>query len=149
LRTAVRLKCAARVAALKSGMTFVIFDVTRTRITLPQWGNPSLLRCGNAVLMLAFAMAQPVLAQEGPPDNARRVTEKAVPVYPELARRLNLEGVVKLRVTVAPDGAVKQSEVVGGNPVLAKAAQDAVRKWRWATAAQETKEEVQLNFHPK
>jgi hypothetical protein len=44
---------------------------------------------------------------------------------------------------------VKQSEVLGGNPVLAKAAQDAIRKWRWAAAAQETREEVQLNFHPK
>jgi TonB family protein len=94
-------------------------------------------------------MAQPVLAQEESLAGVRRLTEKSLPVYPELARRLSLEGVVKLRVTVAPDGAVKQSEVLGGNPVLAKAAQDAVRKWRWAAAAQETKEEVQLNFHPK
>ena len=108
-----------------------------------------MLRYGIAVLILAFTLAQTVLAQEGSPVGVRRVTEKSAPVYPELARKLSLVGVVKLRITVAPDGAVNQSEVLGGNPVLAKAAQDAVRKWRWAAAAQETREEVQLNFHPK
>lgn len=89
------------------------------------------------------------MAQEGTAVGGRRVTEKAAPVYPELARRLNLEGTVKLQVTVAPDGAVKHSEVLGGNPVLAKAAQDAVRKWRWVAAPQETKEQVQLIFRPQ
>jgi len=62
---------------------------------------------------------------------------------------LNLEGLVKLRVTVAPEGSVKASEVVGGNPVLAKAAQDAVARWKWAAAPRETREIVELRFHPK
>ena len=107
------------------------------------------MRSWIAVLILACSMAPAVLAQEGTPNGGRRVMERAAPAYPELARKLDLEGTVKLRVTVAPDGAVTQSEVEGGNPVLAKAAQDAVRKWRWAAAPQETKEQVQLNFHPK
>ncbi len=88
------------------------------------------------------------MAQEGTAVGSRRVTERSLPAYPELARRLGLKGTVKLQVTVAPDGAVKQSEVLGGNLVLAKAAQDAVRKWRWVAAPQETKEQVQLIFHP-
>ena len=89
-----------------------------------------MLRNWITASVLAFSMAPAVMAQDGTTDGGRRVTERAAPVYPELARRLNLEGVVKLRVTVSPDGAFKQSEVLGGNPVLAKAAQDAVRKWR-------------------
>lgn len=109
----------------------------------------SLLRYWMAVLILSFSMAQLGLAQEGNPDSGRRVKERSAPVYPELARRLNLAGMVKLRVTVAPDGAPRESEVLGGNPVLVKAAQDAVKKWRWTAAAQESKEEVQLNFHSK
>jgi hypothetical protein len=32
--------------------------------------------------------------------------------------------------------------------LLAKAAIDAIEKWKWAPAAQETKELVELNFHP-
>ena len=100
-------------------------------------------------MILAFSMAPAVMAQDGTAVGGRRVMERAAPVYPELARRLGLQGTVKLQVTVGPDGAVKQSEVLGGNPVLAKAAQDAVRKWRWAAAPQETKEQVQLNFRPK
>jgi len=64
------------------------------------------------------------MAQEGTAVGGRRLMEKVAPVYPALARRLNLEGVVKLRVTVSPDGAFKQSEVVGGNPVLAKPAEE-------------------------
>lgn len=94
-------------------------------------------------------MVQGILGQEGSPASARRVMEKAAASYPELARKMNLAGTVKLRVSVAPDGTVKQSEVLGGNPVLAKAAQDTVRKWKWAPAPQETKEPVELNFHPK
>ena len=101
-----------------------------------------------AVTVLACAVAHPIiLAQET--ESLRRISDKVVPAYPELARNLNLKGMVKLRVTVMPDGVVKQTEVLGGNPLLAKAAQDAVKKWKWAPASQETKELVDLNFHPK
>lgn len=62
---------------------------------------------------------------------------------------MNLAGLVRLRVTVAPDGAAKGIEVLGGNPVLAKAAQDAVARWKWAPAPHETKETVELRFHPR
>ena len=102
-----------------------------------------------AILAFAASTALFTFGQEETLASVRRVTERSVPAYPDLARKLNLVGVVKLRVTVAPDGVVIQSEVLGGNPVLAKSAQDAVRKWRWASASKETEEEVLLNFHPK
>ena len=71
------------------------------------------------------------------------------PTYPELARRTNLRGVVKLVVVVAPDGKVTSTEVVGGNPVLVQAAVDAVRKWRYEVAAQQTHRVVELRFGPR
>ena len=109
---------------------------------------PVRMRPWIAIIVLVCSVACPMVsAQEA--DSLRRISDKVTPVYPELARNLNLKGIVKLRVTVMPDGAVKQSEVLGGNPLLAKAAQDAVKKWKWAPAAQETKEVVELNFHPK
>jgi len=89
---------------------------------------------------LAFAQAQ----QEG----TRKLTSSKPPVYPSLARGMNLEGSVKLRVTVSPSGTAKSTEVLGGNAVFSKAAQDAVATWKWAPAPQETQIVVNLAFHP-
>lgn len=88
-------------------------------------------------------------AQDQADDSVRRVTQQVAPAYPDLARKLNLQGTVRLRVTVAQDGAARTAEVLGGNPVLVKAAQDAVMRWKWAPAAGETKEVIELRFHPR
>jgi hypothetical protein len=37
---------------------------------------------------------------------------------------------------------------MGGSPVLVKAAVDAIEKWKWAPAPQETKELIELTFQP-
>jgi TonB family protein len=87
----------------------------------------------------------PALAQQ--PEGLRKVLDKVTPQYPELARTLGLAGTVKLAVTVAPSGSVKSVRPIGGNPVLLKAAQDAVHKWKWAPAPQESQELVDLRFH--
>ena len=82
------------------------------------------------------------------PEDERKVTNRVVPTYPELAKAMNLEGNVKLRVTVAPNGTAKVVEAVGGSPLLVKAAQDAVYKWKWSPLPHETKELIELRFHP-
>jgi TonB family protein len=88
----------------------------------------------------------PVLAQQ--PEGLRKVLDKVTPQYPELARTLHLAGTVKLAVIVAPNGSVKSVRPIGGNPVLLKAAEDAIGKWKWAPAPQESQELVDLRFHP-
>ena len=60
-----------------------------------------------------------------------RATMKVEPVYPELARKLNISGTVRVRIAVAPNGAVTDAKAVGGHPVLVNAAVDAARKWRF------------------
>jgi TonB family protein len=89
----------------------------------------------------------PALAQQ--PVGQRKILNKTMPNYPEFARRMNLAGTVKLAVTVAPNGSVKSVQTVGGNPVLLRAAEDAIYRWKWAPAAQDSKELVQLNMHPE
>ena len=71
------------------------------------------------------------------------------PAYPDLARRLQMSGVVKLSATVAPDGSVKSTKPVGGHPVLVNAAQDAVRNWKFTPAPDETRELIELRFSPR
>jgi len=60
---------------------------------------------------------------------------------------MNLGGTVKVLAVVAADGNVKSVEPVGGSPVLIKAAQDAVAKWKFAPGA-ESKEPIELHFTP-
>ena len=89
------------------------------------------------------------LAQQEEVDATRKIVSRVVPNYPELARKMGLQGTVKLQVTVAPDGTAKFVEILGGHPVLAKAAENGVYKWRWIPAQRESKELVELRFHPE
>jgi TonB family protein len=97
---------------------------------------------GVIVLSPAFSLAQEQ------PEGKRTVVDKVIPVYPDLARRAQIHGTVRVGVVVTPSGKAKFIQVIGGNPLLAKAAVDAIEKWKWAPASQETKELVELNFHP-
>lgn len=79
----------------------------------------------------------------------RKAKLKVAPVYPELARRMNITGVVKVQVTVAPNGSIKNAKLVGGHPVLASAALDAVKKWRFETGPEDSTGIVEFRFDPK
>jgi TonB family protein len=76
----------------------------------------------------------------------RKVTAKVQPKYPALARQLKLSGKVRVEVIVSPDGRVKSTRILGGNPLLADAALDAIRMWRYETGAKETTELVEIEF---
>jgi TonB family protein len=68
------------------------------------------------------------------PPKERLVPElifKVVPVYPPSARKELIWGDVLLDVALKEDGAVVQTSVIDGNPLLAKAAISAVKKWRY------------------
>jgi TonB family protein len=86
--------------------------------------------------------------QEAQGELVRRAKSKVAPVYPELARKLNLTGTVKVEVVVAPNGVVKDAKVVGGHPVLATAALEAARKWRFEPTALESTGVVDFKFEP-
>jgi TonB family protein len=76
----------------------------------------------------------------------RKVASRVTPVYPELAKKMHIRGTVKVEAIVRPNGQVKSTRLLGGNPVLVTAALDAVSKWKFETAQNETTEVVQLTF---
>jgi TonB family protein len=84
--------------------------------------------------------------QDSQSEIVRRAKTKVWPVYPDLARKMNLAGTVKVAVIVAPNGTVKEAKVVGGHPVLAGAALDAVKKWKFEPASVETSGVVDFKF---
>lgn len=86
----------------------------------------------------------PVHAQ----DSDRKIKSKVNPEYPEIARKMALTGTVKLQIVVAPNGTVKDTKVIGGHPILVNAAVDAVKKWRFESAPEETIKMVEFKFDP-
>jgi TonB family protein len=78
----------------------------------------------------------------------RKVKSRVAPAYPDLARRMNITGVVKVQITVAPNGTIKNAKLVGGHPVLANAALDAVKKWHFEVGPQESTGIVEFRFDP-
>jgi TonB family protein len=77
----------------------------------------------------------------------RKVKKRTEPRYPELARQYQLAGKVKIEATVAPDGNVLKTRVVGGSPLLAGAALEAVKQWKYEPGVKETVETIDFEFH--
>jgi protein TonB len=104
-----------------------------------------------AVLTLAVTVAPVQLgAQQAQSEEVvRRAKNKVQPTYPALARKMNLAGTVKIQVVVAPNGTVKDARVVGGHPVLANAALDAAKKWRFEPASGESSGVIDFKFEPR
>jgi TonB family protein len=98
-----------------------------------------------AAIVLASASGS---AQSGSTDESKRkVKTKTSPSYPELAKRMNVSGKVKIEVVITPDGHVKSTRVVGGHPLLVQACQDAVKEWKFVPAPEETTQVVEFEFH--
>jgi|SRR5579872_3308290 TonB family protein len=85
-------------------------------------------------------------AQNASANSDRKVATRVAPVYPELAKRMHIHGVVRVEAIVRPNGAVKSTRILGGNPVLVDAAQQAITKWKFEPGQSETTEIVQLTF---
>jgi len=92
--------------------------------------------------MLNSAPSTPVLAKSPEPTPLKRirVASRVVeanlihdvpPQYPPEAGRARLEGAVVLMAVIGQDGSVKDVRVESGLPILAQAAIDAVKQWRY------------------
>jgi len=84
-----------------------------------------------------------LVAQDG-----RKAKFSVQPVYPELARKNNIQGTARLQVLVAADGSIKDIKVLGGSPLLVQAAVDAVKKWKFEAASTETTMVLKFEFKP-
>jgi TonB family protein len=60
-----------------------------------------------------------------------RLIHRVEPEYPAEARAQKIQGLVTLEVQIGTEGAVHNIAVVDGNPMLAEAAVEAVRQWRY------------------
>lgn len=103
----------------------VASTMTRQRPWIIYWTTCS---CLYACALLSLAMG----ARGRAPDAERKILKKVEAQYPAILKRRGIGGTVRLKVSVKPDGTVKDVEVLGGNPALADAAEKAVRQWKFA-----------------
>ena len=79
------------------------------------------------------------------------VTRSVQPDYPMLARQMRVQGSVLLQALIGRDGMIQDLRVLSGPPILAAAAQQAVRQWHFKphyVGAQpvETRASITVNF---
>jgi TonB family protein len=94
------------------------------------------IRC--AAMFGAFLLALLCLTPGHAQDTDRKIVKKVEAQYPSVLKRRGIGGTVRLKVIIHVDGTVKDVEVLGGNPVLADAAEKAVRQWRFAPGGEST-----------
>jgi periplasmic protein TonB len=59
------------------------------------------------------------------------IIRKVQPTYPPMARAARIQGPVVLQAVISKQGTIENLKVVTGHPLLAPAAVDAVRQWRY------------------
>jgi len=82
---------------------------------------------------------------------AENVSLAVSPGYPLLARQMKVQGSVILQALISRDGTIQDLHVVSGPPILAIAAQDAVKQWHFkphylGAEAVETQAKITVNF---
>ncbi|MGA2217288.1 MAG: energy transducer TonB [Terracidiphilus sp.] len=103
-------------------------------------------RASFRLVNIPLLMCILALAMHASAAGNRAIKSRVAPVYPEAASRLKIAGVVMVEATVDPDGNVADVKTLSGNRMLATAAEDAVRKWRFVPAPAKPTEEAAITF---
>lgn len=101
---------------------------------------------GAGAIFLSFMAVPGAGLQVQTQGVLRKVRLSPPPEYPELARKMSIQGVARVMVWVNPDGKVADVKELGGNPVLVAALVQAVKKWRYETADKQSTIEVRFEF---
>jgi len=102
----------------------------------------TMARLKPAILCLILLTGSLVAADK--PE--RKLVRQDEPEYPEIAKRNNLHGEVKLRIWIKPDGMVRRVEYIGGHPVLAESALRSVKTWMYEPADRESTDVITIRF---
>src|SRR5579863_735130 len=106
--------------------------VNSTAVAVPKIATPQRVRVSSGV-------SQGLLV--------RRVN----PTYPPLARQARIQGVVVLQAQISKDGSIENLQLISGHPMLAPAAIEAVKQWKYKPyllngEPVEVDTQVQVNF---
>jgi TonB family protein len=100
----------------------------------------------HAVAAVLLLIAPHSVVAAPPTATNRAVVMRVQPVYPELAKRMGVNGIVIVRAVVQPNGTVSETHIESGHALLQAAAADAVRHWRFAANPNATECLVSVGF---
>ena len=99
---------------------------------------------GGALLAMTLSLG----VANSQAQESRKALSNPAPTYPEVAKKLRLVGTVKVQVVIGADGRIKETNVIGGHPILVNAVEDTLKNWKYAPASGETTTQLEFNFHP-
>jgi protein TonB len=84
-------------------------------------------------------------------DTTQALQTPVDPSYPVLARQMKVQGAVVIQALISADGSIQDLRILSGPSILASAAQEAVRQWRFKPYLQngqqvETQAKITVNF---
>ena len=84
-------------------------------------------------------------------QTTQTVTKSVAPDYPLLALQMKVQGAVILQALISREGSIQELQVLSGPSILAAAAREAVRQWRFKPFFQngeavETQAKITVNF---
>ena len=79
--------------------------------------------------------------------DVRAVKSRVPPVYPEIAKRMKIDGSVTVEAKVDADGKVSEVKTISGNRILSTAAEEAMRHWKFEPCSGQSTVDVSINFN--
>jgi protein TonB len=89
---------------------------------------------GSAGSDLASVLPHPPISIHHAPTSQMmegNLIHRVEPIYPSIAKQARIQGLVLLRATISKDGSIENLQLLSGHPMLARAAIEAVRQWRY------------------
>ena len=94
-------------------------------------GKAGIAILAGMALASGFAMAQDSTLKVSNSEAMKAATAKVQPEFPAIAKQLHLEGAVEVEVHISETGSVESVKPVTGNAVLANAAVNATKQWKF------------------
>ena len=96
-------------------------------------------------------MATPTRVRVSSGLSSGLLIRKVSPTYPPLARQARIQGTVILQAQISKDGSIQNLQLISGHPMLAPAAIEAVKQWKYKPyllngEPVEVETQVQVNF---
>lgn len=90
------------------------------------------------VSVVVLAMVMGAFATSAVAQGSRALKSKVTPSYPELAKKMNVNGAVKVELLIGANGSVKSAKAIGGHPLLIDAAVNAAKQFKYEAGEEST-----------
>ena len=109
-------------------------------VTYRSWRNRAqrLALCACAAGLLPLAIASQ--------ENEAKPVKKVMPAYPDVLKRMGISGTLRVRVTIVPDGSVKDIERARRSGIFAEAVTKAVKEWHNPPSDRQRVSDVSVAF---